>query len=87
MEVDWRLTSTVNAGNNNRRRRPARLSRWSLCGGPTRSAGNLAGKTKKLQTKKDDEETDDDQDPAVVIDDTDAATTDEAETVETGAAD
>jgi hypothetical protein len=49
--------------------------------------GDEAGKTKKLQTKKDDEETDDDQDPAVVIDDTDAATTDEAETVETGAAD
>ncbi len=49
--------------------------------------GDQAGKTKKLQTKKDDEETDDDQDPAVVIDDTDAATTDEAETVETGAAD
>jgi len=49
--------------------------------------GDQAGKTKKLKTKKDDQETDDDQDPVVVIDDTDAATADEAEAVETGAAD
>ncbi len=90
MEVDGRLTSTVNAENNNRRRRPARLSTMSILpilGRAFTRRGDQAGKTKKLKTKKDDEETDDDQDPSVVIDDTDAATTDEAETVETGAAD